>query len=101
MPVAFDWEEWNSFADYKLSFYGISKLADAFINVFKDNGYDGILYSSKNYLETIWHQELFPNIWLAQYANTATYNKSYNYWQMCNTGRIDGIKGDVDIDLAK
>lgn len=100
LPVAFDWEEWNSFADYKLSFYGISKLADAFINVFKDNGYDGILYSSKNYLETIWHQELFPNIWLAQYANTATYNKSYNYWQMCNTGRIDGIKGDVDIDLA-
>lgn len=101
LPVAFDWEEWNSFADYKLSFYGISKLADAFINVCKDNGYDGILYSSKNYLETIWHQELFPNIWLAQYANTATYNKSYNYWQMCNTGRIDGIKGDVDIDLAK
>ena len=100
LPVAFDWEEWNSFADYKLSFYGISKLADAFINVCKDNGYDGILYSSKNYLETIWHQELFPNIWLAQYANTATYNKSYNYWQMCNTGRIDGIKGDVDIDLA-
>ena len=101
LPVAFDWEEWNSFADYKLSFYGISKLADAFINVCKDNGYDGILYSSKNYLETIWHQELFPNIWLAQYANTATYNKSYNYWQMCNTGRIDGIKGNVDIDLAK
>ena len=101
LPVAFDWEEWNSFADYKLSFYGISKLADAFINVCKDNGYDGILYSSKNYLETIWHQELFPNIWLAQYANTATYNKSYNYWQMCNTGRIDGIKGDVDIDLVK
>lgn len=100
LPVAFDWEEWNSFADYKLSFYGISKLADAFINVCKDNGYDGILYSSKNYLETIWHQELFPNIWLAQYANTATYNKSYNYWQICNTGRIDGIKGDVDIDLA-
>lgn len=100
LPIAFDWEEWNSFADYKLSFYGISKLADAFINVCKDNGYDGILYSSKNYLETIWHQELFPNIWLAQYANTATYNKSYNYWQMCNTGRIDGIKGDVDIDLA-
>ena len=100
LPIAFDWEEWNSFADYKLSFYGISKLADAFINVCKGNGYDGILYSSKNYLETIWHQELFPNIWLAQYANTATYNKSYNYWQMCNTGRIDGIKGDVDIDLA-
>lgn len=100
LPVAFDWEEWNSFADYKLSFYDISKLADAFINVCKDNGYDGILYSSKNYLETIWHQELFSNIWLAQYANTATYNKSYNYWQMCNTGRIDGIKGDVDIDLA-
>ena len=100
LPVAFDWEEWNSFSDYKLSFYGISKLADAFINVCKDNGYDGILYSSKNYLETIWHQELFPNIWLAQYANTATYNKSYNYWQMCNTGIIDGIKGDVDIDLA-
>lgn len=100
LPIAFDWEEWNSFADYKLSFYDISKLADAFINVCKDNGYDGILYSSKNYLETIWHQELFPNIWLAQYANTATYNKSYNYWQMCNTGRIDGIKGDVDIDLA-
>ena len=100
LPLAFDWEEWNSFADYKLSFYGVSELANAFINACKDNGYEGILYSSKNYLETIWYEELFPNIWLAQYADSATYSKSYKYWQMCNTGRIDGVNGDVDIDLA-
>ena len=35
----------------------------------KEKGYEGMLYSSKFYLETIWH------------------------------GHIDGINGDVDIDV--
>lgn len=100
LPIAFDWEEWNSFADYNLSFYGINNVAKSFINICKNNGYNGMLYSSKNYLVNIWYPEMFENVWLAQYASIPTYENEYNYWQMCNTGKIDGIDGDVDIDLA-
>lgn len=101
LPIVFDWEEWTNFADFGLSLYGINKVAEAFINTCKNNGYSGMLYSSKNYLTDIWIPEMFENIWLAQYASEVTYTKSYNFWQMCNTGRIDGISGDVDIDLRK
>lgn len=99
LPVSFDWENWNSFVNLKLSFYEINHIASTFIEYLESKGYKSSMYSSKNYLEKIWYADRYENIWLAQYASKADYTKKYQYWQMCNTGRIDGIYGDVDIDI--
>lgn len=100
LPISFDWENWNSFVKCQLSFYDINNMAQTFINTLETRGYKASLYSSKNYLQKIWYASDYENIWLAQYAKKADYEEKYQYWQMCNTGKIDGIYGDVDIDIS-
>lgn len=101
LPIAFDWENWNRFNYYGVSFYGLTDVANGFMDTVKAAGYEGMLYSSKTYLENIWYQVDYP-VWLAHYTSNlkkSTYAGSYSYWQVCNNGRVDGIKGDVDIDV--
>ena len=98
LPIAYDWENWETFNDYKLSFYNLTDMANTFLNTVKDAGYDGLLYSSKNYLENFWMPVEFDT-WLAHYAKKTNYKGNYTYWQLCNNGKIDGINGEVDINI--
>ncbi len=98
LPIAFDWEEWSSFNDFNVSFYGLTSIADTFLNRLEEEGYQGMLYSSKTYLENIWLEQPH-DIWLAHYTTKTDYQGKYRMWQLCNNGRVDGIKGDVDIDI--
>lgn len=98
LPIAYDWEEWKNFNEYHLSFYGLTNLAEEFLSVIEKNGYKGMLYSSKNQLEKIWFKTSYP-IWLAQYADSVTYQGDYKFWQLCDTGIVPGINGFVDIDI--
>lgn len=98
LPIAFDWEEWNNFNEYNLSFFGLTSMADVFLKTIEEAGYKGMLYSSKTYLENIW-MPLNYKIWLAQYNENPTYNGDYYMWQMCNNGKVSGISKEVDIDV--
>ncbi len=98
LPVVFDWESWNSFNTTGMSFNTINKVANTFLDIISENGYKGMLYSSKNYLEKIWYPTKY-DIWLAQYNNKVTYEGEYSIWQMCDTGKIAGINEPVDIDI--
>lgn len=98
LPIAFDWENWSFYNNFNLSFFGLTDMANGFLDVFKEAGYEGMLYSSKNYLEQIWLKTDYP-IWLAHYTYKTSYSGDYSYWQMCNDGRVDGIYGDVDINI--
>ena len=55
-------------------------------------------YGSKNYLEKIWF-DTKKDTWLAHYTDKTNYGGDYKLWQLCQNGRVDGIKGDVDIDV--
>lgn len=98
LPIAFDWENWNSFNEFNVSFFGLTDMASAFLDTLKEKGYDGLLYSSKTYLENMWMPIDYPT-WLAHYVSNTNYEGDYEYWQLCNNGRVDGIFGDVDIDI--
>ena len=39
-------------------------------------------------------------IWLAQYASEPTYGGKYDMWQYKDTGKVDGIKGNVDLNMS-
>ena len=97
MPIAFDWENWNHYNEFHLSFYNLNGIAKSFISEIDKNGYEGMLYSSKNYLETIWYKEDY-NLWLANYSSIK-YDGDYRMWQVCSDGKISGINGYVDIDV--
>lgn len=98
LPIAFDWEEWAYFNDYNMSFFGLTSMAEAFLDTVSDKGYQGMLYSSKSYLEKVWLETKY-DIWLAHYTNETNYTGNYRMWQLCDNGRIDGINGNVDINI--
>ncbi len=98
LPVAFDFESWSSFSTLKLSLHDINEISSSFLSTIKVNGYDAMNYSSKYYLENIWNIEDYP-VWLAHYISKTNYTGKYVMWQLCNNGKIDGINGNVDIDV--
>ncbi len=97
LPIAFDWENWSKWNSFKISFHEVNEIARAFIKKIESNGYKGMMYGSKFYLEKIW--EDFANVWLAHYTEKTTYKGDYLIWQLANNGKIAGINGDVDIDI--
>jgi GH25 family lysozyme M1 (1,4-beta-N-acetylmuramidase) len=98
LPVVFDFESWSNFSTLNLSLHDINEISASFLSTIKVNGYEAMNYSSKYYLENIWNINEYP-VWLAHYTNQTTYSGKYAMWQLCDNGRIDGIKGDVDIDI--
>ena len=96
--VVFDWENWSSFQDYDLSFHDLIEMNNAFNEVLEKNGYNGMLYASKFYLETIFKNPK-GNVWLAHYTKNTDYKGNYNVWQLCDNGYVDGINGEVDLDI--
>lgn len=98
LPIAYDWEDWNYFNDYQLSFFGLTSMAEAFLEEVEKHGYEGMLYSSKTYLENIWFPTKY-DVWLAHYVDQTNYSGKYKMWQLTDKGTIDGIKGTVDINV--
>ena len=99
LPVVYDWENWSFYNEFHLSFSKLTKNAEAFLDTLKRKGYEGMLYSSKNYLEQIWLKTDYP-IWIAHYTKDPEISyEQYHYWQLCDNGQVDGIVGNVDIDV--
>ena len=101
-PVVFDWENWSKFRSYKISIHDLNQTFLTFTEELKKHNLDTMIYGSKHYLEIMWDEELKNNypVWLAHYTNSqTTYEGKYMMWQQCSDGRIDGIDGDVDIDI--
>ncbi len=98
LPIVYDWESWSFYNEFNQSFYSLSMSAKAYLDTMKNAGYQGMLYSSKNYLEKAWFN-IGYDIWLAHYTTKTSYTGPYKYWQMCSNGKIDGIAGNVDINI--
>lgn len=98
LPIVYDWESWSNFNSMNVSLYKFNEIADSFLEEIEKNDYIPMLYSSKNYLENIWDSGKYK-VWLAHYTDKTNYEGEYYIWQMCSDGRIDGINGDVDIDI--
>ena len=98
LPVVFDFENWSNFPSLNLSLHDINAITRTFLRTIKENGYEAMNYSSKYYLENIWDIEEYP-VWLAHYTNQTSYTGQYSMWQLCNNGKIEGINGNVDINV--
>ena len=100
LPIAFDWENWSKFNSFHVSFNTLTKSAGEFIKTLKDHGYDGMLYSSKTYLENIWLENDF-NTWLAHYTKKTDYDGRFKCWQRTSLAKIPGITvNTVDFDIC-
>lgn len=98
LPIVFDYETWKSFPTYNINIVDLNKVAKRFLDILHDNGYEGMNYSSKYYLNTIWNLSEYPT-WLAHYVSKTNYDKDFKVWQFSNAGEVPGINGFVDLDV--
>lgn len=98
LPIVFDYETWKSFPTYNINIVDLNKVAKRFLDILHDNGYEGMNYNSKYYLNTIWNISEYPT-WLAHYVSKTNYDKDFKVWQFSNTGEVPGINGFVDLDV--
>lgn len=98
LPVVYDWENWSFYQEFNKSFYNLTQMANKYMSTIEKAGYKAMLYSSKNYLEKAWLPTKYP-VWLAHYTDETNYEGEYSVWQLCSNGRVDGITGDVDINV--
>lgn len=96
-PIAFDMED-SSVAN--LGKTRISEIAKAFCERLEAYGYYVCIYANKHWLENYFTEDIFNryDIWLAQWGNRPTFEKTYGMWQKSARGRVNGISGYVDLD---
>jgi GH25 family lysozyme M1 (1,4-beta-N-acetylmuramidase) len=80
----------------------LTQCAVAFCETVQDAGYQPMVYSNLSYFYL--HFDLsqlkdFP-LWLAQYASKPSFYYNFQMWQYSSTGTVDGIDGNVDMNLA-
>lgn len=96
-PIAFDIEE-NS--QRGLSANQKAAVIEAFISVLENAGYYVVLYSYEAFLNTVPATTLAKyDIWCANIDNKPSMR--YGIWQNSWKGKIDGINGDVDTNIAE
>ena len=108
-PVVFDWEEVDRSTSRSQGASGetVTACARTFCQIISDAGYIPMTYGSpsKIYKGGLQLGELqdWPAFWLAHYTrDTAptTFRYRYDIWQYSSTGSVDGIEGNVDLDIC-
>ncbi|MCR5279714.1 MAG: hypothetical protein K6E19_09775 [Lachnospiraceae bacterium] len=98
-PIAYDWEDYRNFEYHGMNLHDLNACFANFEKEVEKYGYMACLYGSKNAQQTIWTDEKKNPVWLAHYNVATSYSDPFFMWQRSNTGRIDGINGDVDLDI--
>ena len=108
-PLVFDWEKIDRDSSRTQGAGGntVTACALAFCKVIEEAGYTPMTYGSpsKIYGGGLMLDRLqdYPAFWLAHYTrDTAptTFRYRYDIWQYSSTGRVDGIEGDVDLNIC-
>ena len=99
MPVYFDLEEKKQF---DLGKEKVSAIMRAFLERLEAAGYFVGLYGSASSLMTHTADDIKSRytIWLAHWCNQTNYTGAYGIWQHSEKGRVDGINGNVDLDIG-
>lgn len=98
LPVYFDLEDSTQ---SKLSRTTLNEMCKAFCNKIEKAGYWGGIYTNKDWaVNKIDGAELGKRYtyWIAQYNDKCTYTGPYAMWQYSSSGKVDGIKGNVDMN---
>lgn len=101
-PVVYDFELFNQKRTVGFNDKYINDNALRFLDYMIAHGYMGMLYTNLNAIKYHWNLDNFNGykLWYAQYIDVATYEGKYDMWQYSDSGRIDGIVGNVDLNEA-
>ena len=79
-----------------------TRLVKTFLGQVEQAGYYGMLYASTDFIANkLDYKELARyDVWAAQYGPKCTCPMPYGIWQHSSTGKVDGVPGNVDMDIA-
>ena len=103
-PVVFDWEV---IGKSEARTYGIETgvlcaAANAFCKIIKDAGYDPMIYITDyaGYVKYDLSEVMDYPLWYARYdVDAPSFYYDFAMWQYSSKGSVDGIKGNVDMDI--
>ena len=97
-PVCFDIEEKEML---KLSNETRTEIVKAFCEEIERAGYYATFYCNLNWLENYLNYENLKqfDLWLARWSSTKP-SQECGIWQYSSQGKIDGINGNVDLDVS-
>ncbi|NBI66031.1 glycoside hydrolase [Pseudoflavonifractor sp. 60] len=103
-PLAFDWEPISAGSNARtdgLDNDTLTQCAAAFCERVRDAGLQPAVYfnQSLGYLRYDLRELTEYNLWLAEYDTKPDFYYHFDLWQYTHTGQVDGIEGNVDLDL--
>lgn len=103
-PIAFDMEKITGDISRTdtLTKEEKSNIALVFLQALKDVGYKGIIYGNKEWLIQQINLSTVGafDIWLSQVGKVPDYPYKFSMWQYTQSGKIDGITGDANLDIC-
>lgn len=103
-PVVFDWEEVGT-APARTDDVPrdtLTEITKVFCSDIKSAGYHPMIYGNiKWFMKRVDISQLTEyDKWFAQYFNTPFFPYDFQIWQYTASGSVDGITGNVDINMA-
>lgn len=98
-PIFFDQEEKSTLDTGKEN---CSAMVRAFCDELEKVGYWAGLYTSRSILSTHIENDIKTRyaLWIAEWGDKLNYSGSVGIWQHSCKGVVNGISGDVDLDIA-
>jgi len=102
-PVVFDWEniDYDTARTDHVDAATLTEAALTFCRVIEQAGYQPMIYLNQYmaYLRYDLAQASQYPFWLAQYSEKPDFPYEFWMWQYTDQGRVDGIQGNVDLNL--
>ena len=101
LPVYFDIEDKSQNG---LGRETLTNMCIEYCTTIENAGFWAGVYANKYWFESLLNKEVLGNkytCWVAQYSIECTYSGKYDIWQKLSTGKLEGINGNVDIDIMK
>ena len=79
-----------------------TRITVAFCNTVANSGYKPMVYASKSWFASHLDVSQFGSyrIWVAHYAEKCGYGGRYDIWQNTSKGSVDGVPGNVDMNIS-
>ncbi|MEG2205146.1 MAG: glycoside hydrolase family 25 protein [Oscillospiraceae bacterium] len=99
LPIAFDIEDK---AQHALTNAQRTDLVQTYCGAIANSGYLPMVYASLSWFNTMLDLSRIASTekWVAQWGQSCTFKSPYTMWQYSNKGRVNGINGDVDLNIS-
>lgn len=100
LPIFWDTED--TVYQNKISKERLTSVALAYLDHIHLNGYKVGTYASTSWLNNRLDMSKIEHydVWVAQYSSKLTYKRKCDIWQFTSKGKIDGISGNVDVNVV-